>query len=128
MIDVRETTSSNSTSNVTSDSIYEEYKEDIHETWGSKLVEEFNKQNRMYLSYNIKQLVCPTFRIDDTQKRWGRWIPLDRTISISLRLLRDYSWDAVVQTLKHEMAHMIVDEIYAKQGLNDSDKSHGELF
>jgi len=123
MIDVRET------ANSASDSIYDEFKEDIHDSWGRKLASEFYTQRRIHIDkqFPAKDLSTPTFRIDDT-KRWGEWSPKDYTISISLRLLRDYPWDAVVQTLKHEMAHMIVDEIFIKQGLDDSGKSHGELF
>ncbi|TRZ80177.1 DUF2786 domain-containing protein [bacterium] len=128
MIDVRET--ANTTANTTSDSIYEQYKDDINDSWGRKLVNEFYIQRRMYIetTFPYITLETPTFRIDDTEKRWGMWYPQTRTISISLRLLRDYSWDAVVLTLKHEMAHMVVDEILSKQGLDDSGKSHGELF
>jgi len=128
MIDVRET--ANTTANTISDSIYDQYKADIHDSWGKKLVNEFYTQRRLYIykQFPDTNISIPTFSIDDAAKRWGMWYPKTRTISISLRLLRDYSWDAVVLTLKHEMAHMIVDEILIKQGLDDSGKSHGELF
>lgn len=122
MIDVRET------ANTASDSIYDEFKEDIHASWGRKLASEFYTQRRMHIDRKFFScLEIPTFRIDNTEV-WGQWMPKHNTISISLRLLRDYPWDSVVQTLKHEMAHMIVDEIFIKQGLDDSGKAHGELF
>jgi len=127
MIDVRETTNA---TNTTSDSTYDQYKADIHDSWGRKLVNEFYIQRRLYIhkQYPDVDIKIPTFRIDNAKGRWGMWYPQTRTISISLSLLRDYSWDAVVRTLKHEMAHMVVDEIFAKQGLDKSGKSHGELF
>ncbi len=129
MIDIRET--SNSASYTTSDSIYDHYKEDIHNVWGNKLITEFCNQRQMYLRPVFDSSVdlnIPTFSIDNTIKRLGQWDKSNQTISIALRLLRDYSWDAVVNILKHEMAHMVVDEIFIKQGVDDNGKSHGELF
>ena len=65
MIDVRE--QANSTSNTTSDSIYENYEEDIHSVWGGKLIKEFFNQRRMYLhnAFGVYELEVPTFNIDN---------------------------------------------------------------
>ncbi|MBN2144695.1 MAG: DUF2786 domain-containing protein [Candidatus Aureabacteria bacterium] len=50
--------------------------------------------------------------IVEKMHRWGRWDPLTRTIAVSDRLLRYCSWDAVIETLKHELSHLIVDEVF----------------
>jgi len=45
-------------------------------------------------------------------------------VTISRRLLNNYPWDAVVETLRHEMAHMIVDEVFC---IPDA-LAHGDSF
>ncbi|MCM8535702.1 MAG: SprT-like domain-containing protein [Lentisphaeraceae bacterium] len=53
----------------------------------------------------------------------GLWCTKTRTIEISLEHLEDSPWEDVVLTLKHELAHQIVDEIYSIK-----EKPHGETF
>ena len=125
MIDVRE-----SSKNV-SDSIYSNFEHTIHTIWGKKLLDEFGKQKRMYIDkhFPYNTMSTPSFSIDNVSSRWGQWDSQKQTISIFLRLLRDYPWDSVIETLKHEMAHMIVSEIFEKtQNLSDQGHHHGELF
>ena len=43
-------------------------------------------------------------------------------ITIAQRLIANYPWNAVIEVLKHEMAHQMVSELYG------SDEQHGELF
>lgn len=56
-------------------------------------------------------------------KTLGLWNETSRTIEISKHLISSYSWDEVVHTFKHEMAHQIVSEIYAK-----TERPHGDYF
>mgnify|MGYP000868127036 CR=1 FL=1 len=100
-----------------------EYK--LNLIWTGKLVREFNKINKEICKYLKTSLRIPNFEINNSSlKRRGQWNSRDRVISISLNLLRKYSWPAVSYVLRHEMAHMIVDEIFKITDANP----HGEAF
>jgi hypothetical protein len=58
--------------------------------------------------------------------KWGSWDENTKTLTLSYHLLRNYEWDAVVHTLKHEVAHMIVSELWSD--IEDNTSGHGELF
>jgi hypothetical protein len=62
--------------------------------------------------YYRVQLKTPMICIQDMTTKWGEWNPFNRTISINLKLVREYSWDVVLEILKHEMAHQYVSEFY----------------
>ena len=55
-------------------------------------------------------LAAPAFRISGGRSTLGAWHPETRTISISSTLISEYSWDAVMNVLKHEIAHQYVHE------------------
>jgi hypothetical protein len=69
-------------------------------------------------------LAVPAFRIINSQSTLGRWNPDTRTISISSVLIREYSWDTVINVLKHEMAHQYVHE-FLERGM---EQPHGPAF
>jgi hypothetical protein len=70
------------------------------------------------------KLSCPSFALSDSRSRLGQWLPAIKTIELSRRLLVEMSWGALVEVLKHEMAHQYVDEV-----LGASDESaHGPAF
>ena len=93
-----------------------------HETlriWSTQLHLEFDNicyQHRL-------RLKKPVIRILDRAGQWGSWDPNTRTICISRRLIELHSWDAVIEVLKHEIAHMIVNEEF-----NSIDHTHGDSF
>lgn len=68
------------------------------------------------------ELARPALSVVDLGTRWGTWDPFTRTLSLSTRLLEIYPWEIVVEVLKHEMAHQLVDERFG------SDEGHGPLF
>ncbi len=73
--------------------------------------------------WNYKvQLFRPSMEISDSRTEWGVWDANFRTLKISSHLIREHSWDIVLQVLKHEMAHQMVTDIYR---VNDG---HGEYF
>jgi hypothetical protein len=63
-------------------------------------------------------------KISDMMSTWGTWDAFYRTITLSSRLIREHSWDVVLQVLKHEMAHQYVTEVLGLTG----DATHGEPF
>ena len=73
--------------------------------------------------YSIS-LAVPAFRISDSPATLGSWNPATRTISISSILINKYTWDAVINVLKHEMAHLYVHECMGR-GL---EQPHGRSF
>jgi hypothetical protein len=54
----------------------------------------------------------------------GRWIAASRTLEISRTLLLEQGWGAVVEVLKHELAHQYVDEVLGLHG----EAAHGPAF
>jgi len=69
-------------------------------------------------------LDVPAFEISDSTVTLGLWSPANRTISISATLINEHSWDAVINVLKHEMAHQYVHE-YMNRGM---EQPHGPSF
>jgi hypothetical protein len=71
-----------------------------------------------------RQLKAVALRLTDASAELGRWRRDSRTIELSCSLLRDFGWDAVLEVLKHEMAHQYVDEVL---GIVD-ETAHGPAF
>ena len=104
----------------------EELEQGIEKVWVSKLIREWYIQEgnlAKKLGSTKRVFNVPNFCIGKVMSRWGQWSQENRMIEISLRLLRNYDWNAVVDTLKHEMAHQLVDEYIKMDG-----DSHGEAF
>src|SRR4051812_37493423 len=70
------------------------------------------------------RLSAPSFALSDARSRLGQWLSASRTIELSRQLLVDLSWGALVEVLKHEMAHQYVDEVL---GARD-ESAHGPAF
>ena len=70
------------------------------------------------------RLACPSFALSDARGRLGQWLSATRTIELSRQLLVDLSWGALIEVLKHEMAHQFVDEVL---GVRD-EAAHGPAF
>ena len=79
---------------------------------------------KLVCSWYKISLVVPAFRISDSQATLGSWNPDIRTISISSVLICEYSWDAVISVLKHEMAHQYVHEFLGR----GMEQPHGPVF
>jgi hypothetical protein len=61
--------------------------------------------------YGVK-MTSPVIRVEVRTAHLGTWDPLMRTITLSQRLVEAHPWDIVIEILKHEMAHQMVDEVY----------------
>jgi predicted SprT family Zn-dependent metalloprotease len=53
----------------------------------------------------------PVLRLVDARERLGRWVLDERAIELSRPLIYEQPWGAVVEVLKHEMAHQFVHEV-----------------
>ena len=74
--------------------------------------------------YHREKMVRPLFTLRDFQNRWGSWSREKREIALSLKLVLDYSWDAVREVLLHETAHQFADEVLGAS----LDPPHGPRF
>ena len=77
--------------------------------------------NRLYLRDALRE---PVIRIGDSEGRLGSWDPRTRTLGISKAHLADDPWLAVMETLRHEMAHQFALEVL---GATD-ETAHGNAF
>jgi Protein of unknown function (DUF2786)/SprT-like family len=66
----------------------------------------------------------PTLEMVSARHTLGRWIPATRTIEMSRPLVLEKPWSAVVEVLKHEMAHQYVHETLGET----SQTPHGAAF
>lgn len=66
----------------------------------------------------------PVLRLADASRRLAWWTPGDRTLSVSRALVQEHPWSAVVEVLRHEMAHQYVAEVL---GVTD-ESAHGPAF
>ena len=79
---------------------------------------------KLVCSWYKISLAVPAFRISDSRLTLGSWSPDTRTISISSILIHEYSWDTVINVLKHEMAHQYVHESLGR----GMEQPHGPAF
>lgn len=66
----------------------------------------------------------PAFALSDANSRLGCWIRDTRTLEIGRHTLLSLGWGAVIEVLKHEMAHQYVDEVLGKR----DEPPHGPTF
>jgi len=70
------------------------------------------------------QMRPATLALGDTRRQLGRWERDTRTLVLSRRLVVEQPWGAVVEVLKHEMAHQFCDEVLGVHG----EGPHGLTF
>lgn len=95
------------------------YSQEMTKLWTIQLYLEFEN---ICFQYRLS-LKKPVIQVIEMKSRWGCWDPNIRTISLAKNLIESVSWDAVIEVLKHEMAHMIVNEL---EGIDDH--NHGDEF
>jgi hypothetical protein len=71
-----------------------------------------------------RKLKGASIALTDAGSRLGRWVPEVRAIEIGRRLVLEHPWGAVVEVLKHEMAHQYVHEVLGKH----DESAHGPAF
>jgi Protein of unknown function (DUF2786)/SprT-like family len=70
------------------------------------------------------ELMRPALMLVDSGARLGRWHGGLRVIELTRSLLLEHGWGALVEVLKHEMAHQYVDEVLGQP----DDAMHGAVF
>ncbi len=69
-------------------------------------------------------LRAPVFEISEDGSRAGSWSAGFASLKMAGWLIRDHSWDVVLEVLKHEMAHQYVHEVMGR----GHEKPHGPAF
>ncbi len=96
--------------------------EQLHRIWLERLRFEWRMVNIDQLD---SRLLPPVFSIDvGPTVRLGRWERRTRTLGISEAHIWSNSWDEVLATLRHEMAHQVAHELLDAQG----EEPHGPAF
>lgn len=94
--------------------------------WQQKVIELFHTiSDDLRKQYNIN-LMLPNFEISpELNSSLGEWNPDRRTIRLATKLFLSQPYSVIEETLKHEIAHQIVSEIYQ---IRTPGISHGEAF
>lgn len=87
----------------------------IHE-----LLAEWRRVNRLHFREALR---APIIALSDGKTTLGTWSSGVRTLSLSRTLVTTQPWGAVLEVLKHEMAHQYVDEV-----LGANETAHGPAF
>jgi len=90
------------------------------EAWRRQLAQEYRQ---LCWLYRVR-LRLPLFEIREGQSRAGTWSPGLDTLSLASWLIRDHSWDVVLEVLKHEMSHQYVQQVLGRGG----EMPHGPAF
>jgi hypothetical protein len=72
-----------------------------------------------------ERMKLPFFSLRDLKSRWGYWVAERREICLDREFVLCYPWDAVRETLVHEMAHQLAAEALGAPG---NEAPHGPLF
>ncbi|MCA9563285.1 MAG: DUF2786 domain-containing protein [Myxococcales bacterium] len=94
---------------------------ELQRRWHVWLLATWRDINKKHLE---NELEPPTFEFSAATSRLGAWIAQTRTIEIQTRHLLTDPWPEVELTLRHEMAHQVVSELWD----GDGSPTHGALF
>lgn len=87
---------------------------------------ELHKELQQIMAETRLCLPRPAILLHESEQVWGRWDPLNLTISISRPLVESCSWRVVIEILKHEIAHQITDHQYGP-GVNPHGSEFGQV-
>jgi hypothetical protein len=85
------------------------------------LAREFDHWNAVLFGRALRR---PVFELGDGETQLGSWTPERRRLRLARGLLAEHGWGAVVEVLKHEMAHQYVDEVLGRA----DEPPHGPSF
>lgn len=95
--------------------------DDAQRGWAAHLFQEWEWCNANYLKGALRP---PVLEIGRGGSRLGSWDPGTRTLTISARHIERDAWLAVVETLRHEMAHQYAHEVLGA----GAETPHGAAF
>ena len=97
--------------------------EDHTRIWALAMIEAWHEIRQAHFS--LRGLRPPNFIIStELHHALGLWETTPRRLTLAARLFEHCRWEQVIETLKHEMAHQIVAELYGERHA----APHGALF
>ena len=84
----------------------------LQRLWLDQLVREFTD---ICFQYRL-DLQPPVLELSNAANQLGCWLPAQRTIRISRRLITEHPWEVVLMVFKHEMAHQVCSEVLGCRG------------
>ena len=93
----------------------------LHASWNRKLYAWWEGYNRDYLEGALRR---PQIRVGTGDSKLGSWDGERRILTISVDHVQRDPWLAVLETLRHEMAHQYAQEVLRPSG----ETPHGEAF
>jgi hypothetical protein len=90
-------------------------------SWALHLFLEWEWFNTNFLKGALR---APVLEISHHEARLGHWDPATRTLAISARHIERDPWLAVIETLRHEMAHQYAHEVLG----GTREAAHGPAF
>ena len=93
--------------------------------WERTVLLELNQEYSRICRDRKLSLRPVAIRLFDSQTLWGQFDGMARTISLSRKLIQNYSWQQVMGVFKHEIAHQFV---FESSPSDHNEKPHGELF
>ena len=94
--------------------------------WERTIVLELGNEYRHVCWVHKVELRPIVIALFDSDTLWGQYNHATRTISLSRKLVREFSWHQVVGVLRHEMAHQYVAEIWPESF--SVERPHNERF
>ncbi len=99
------------------------YQSDITQAWVLTLIQEYETIRAAIPA--ISKLRTPNFAISDRfSRKLGEWCESSRKITLSETLFLGGNWSDIIFTLKHEMAHQVVSDLFKIH----NEKPHGAAF
>jgi len=85
----------------------------LQEAWIRRLRWHYDLYNHLYAGGRLRR---PLFLIGSSRSRLGEWNGLTRAITISEDHVLEHSWESVLGTLRHEMAHQYAEDLLGHAG------------
>ena len=94
---------------------------ELKAAWARQLRHWWHHYNEQYVSGALR---APVLRVGDAEQTLGQWEGSARTLTISAVHIERDPWLAVMETLRHEMAHQYVSEVMRAA----DERPHGPSF
>lgn len=79
-------------------------------------------------TYDLEQYITPaTLSLSKSQNQMGSWNSQSRVISLNVKLFDGYSWQEIIEVLKHEVAHQLQWEHFGYDP-SQTHQLHGDVF
>lgn len=89
----------------------DDFREDRLTVWTAMLIDEWEAASRTLIAAGYPKLRRPNFAINPhIDSRFGSWCALRRIIELAESLLLEYEREAIIEVLRHEIAHQVVSE------------------